>query len=117
VKKESLASGVIASVMVPFTPDGQIDEDQLRAEVKLLDQTDVDGLCAGGLLSGIAGARAEELYALCTNIRRGSSKPLFAMILPDVAVEALEMAGWFLAPCCWPIASQRRKWTCRQPAP
>jgi dihydrodipicolinate synthase/N-acetylneuraminate lyase len=92
VKKESLTPGVIASVVVPFAPNGEIDEDQLRAEVKLIDESDVDGLCAGGLLSGIAGARAEELYALCTNIRRGSRKPLFAMILPDVTVEALEMA-------------------------
>jgi 4-hydroxy-tetrahydrodipicolinate synthase len=91
VQKESLTSGVIASVVVPFAPDGEIDEDQLRAEVKLLDESDVDGLCAGGLLSGVAGARPEELYALCTNIRRGSRKPLFAMVFPDITVEALEM--------------------------
>jgi 4-hydroxy-tetrahydrodipicolinate synthase len=91
VQKKSLTSGVIASVVVPFAPDGEIDEDRLRAEVKLLDESDVDGLCAGGLLTGVAGARSEELYALCTNIRRASRKPLFAMIFPDVTVEALEM--------------------------
>jgi dihydrodipicolinate synthase/N-acetylneuraminate lyase len=91
VQKQSLTTGVIASVMVPFAPDGEIDADQLRAEVKLLDESPVDGLCAGGLLSGTAGAPAEELYALCAGIRRASRKPLFAMVFPDITVEALEM--------------------------
>lgn len=91
MQREPLTPGVVASVVVPFTPDGEIDEDQLRAEVKLLDESGVDGLCAGGLLSGVAGGRPEELHALCTNIRRSSHKPLFAMIFPDVTVEALEM--------------------------
>jgi 4-hydroxy-tetrahydrodipicolinate synthase len=91
VQKESLISGVVASVVVPFTPGGEVDQDKLRAEVKLLDESGVDGLCAGGLLSGVAGARSEELYALCTNIRRSSQKPLLAMVFPDVTVEALEM--------------------------
>ena len=91
MQKESLTSGVVASVVVPFTPGGEIDQDKLRAEVKLLDESGVDGLCAGGLLSGVAGARSDELYALCTNIRRNSQKPLLAMVFPDVTVEALEM--------------------------
>jgi 4-hydroxy-tetrahydrodipicolinate synthase len=91
VQKKSLTSGVIASVVVPFAPDGKVDEDQLRAEVKLIDKSDVDALCAGGLLSGVAGARPEELYALCTNIRRSSRKPLFTMVFPDITVEAIEM--------------------------
>jgi 4-hydroxy-tetrahydrodipicolinate synthase len=91
VQRESLTSGVVASVVAPFTPGGEIDQDQLRAEVKLLDASGVDGLCAGGLLSGVAGARPEQLYDLCTNIRGSSRKPLFAMIFPDVTVEALEM--------------------------
>ena len=91
MQKDSLTRGVIASVVVPYAPGGEIDEDQLRAEVRLLDESAVDGLCAGGLLSGTAGARPEELYALCTSIRRSSRKPLFAMVLPDVIVEAREL--------------------------
>ena len=91
VQKQSLPAGVIASVVVPFAPNGEVDADQLRAEVKLLDQSDVDGLCAGGLLSGVAGARPDELYSLSASIRRASRKPLFAMVFPDVTVEALEM--------------------------
>jgi 4-hydroxy-tetrahydrodipicolinate synthase len=91
VQKDSLTPGVIVSVVVPFMANGEIDEDRLRAEVKLLDESDVDGLCVGGLLSGTAGASPQELHALCTKIRRHSRKPLFAMVLPDVTVEALEL--------------------------
>lgn len=91
VQKVSLTSGVIASVVVPFAPNGEVDEDQLRAEVKRIDESDVDGLCAGGLLSGTAGAPPEQLHTLCTSIRRASRKPLFALVLPDVTVEALEL--------------------------
>jgi 4-hydroxy-tetrahydrodipicolinate synthase len=91
VKKQSLAAGVIASIVVPFAPNGEMDADQLRAEVKLLEESGVDGLCVGGLLSGVAGARPEELYSLSASVRRASRKPLFAMVFPDVTVEALEM--------------------------
>ncbi|HVH88404.1 MAG TPA: dihydrodipicolinate synthase family protein, partial [Terriglobales bacterium] len=51
----------------------------------------VDGFCIGGLLSGTAGALPEELCALTASVRRASQKPLFAMIFPDVTVEAFEM--------------------------
>ena len=91
MQKQSLPSGVIASVVVPFAPNGEIDADQLRAEVKLLDELAVGGLCVGGLLSGTAGARPEELYSLSVTVRRASRRPMFAMVFPDVTVEALEM--------------------------
>ncbi len=91
VRKHSLAGGVIASIVVPFAPNGEMDADLLRAEVNLLEESGVDGLCVGGLLSGVAGARPEELYSLSVNVRRASRKPLFAMVFPDVTVEALEM--------------------------
>ena len=52
VKKQSLAAGVIASVVVPYGPSGEMDADQLRSEVEQLEESGVDGLCVGGLLSG-----------------------------------------------------------------
>src|SRR3984957_10875853 len=91
VQKQSLAAGVIASVVVPFAPNGEIDADQLRAEVGLLEESGVDGICVGGLLSGLAGARPDELHSLTATIRRASRKTLFAMVFPDVTMEALEM--------------------------
>ena len=91
MQKRSLTAGVIASVVVPFAPNGEMDADQLGAEVKLLNESGVDGLCAGGVLSGTAGASPEELHSLATSIRSATQKPFFAMVFPDVTVEALEM--------------------------
>lgn len=91
MQTKTLTGGVIASVITPFTPSGEIDGDRLRSEVTLLDQSPVDGLCVGGLLSGTAGALAEELRSLAMIARKTTKKPLYAMVLPDVTVEALEM--------------------------
>jgi 4-hydroxy-tetrahydrodipicolinate synthase len=91
VQTKTLTGGVIASVVTPFAPNGEVDVDRFRSEVMLLDQSPIDGLCVGGLLSGAAGALPEELRSLVMIARKVTQKPLFAMILPDVAVEALEM--------------------------
>jgi dihydrodipicolinate synthase/N-acetylneuraminate lyase len=86
-----LTGGVIASVVTPFAPNGEVDADRFRSEVMLLDKSPVEGLCVGGLLSGAAGALPEELRSLVIIARKATKKPLFAMLLPDVAVEALDM--------------------------
>ena len=86
-----LTSGVIASLITPFTSSGEVDTDRLRSEAALLDQSPVDGLCVNGLLSGAAGALPEELASITATVRKASKKPLFSMVLPDVTEEALEM--------------------------
>jgi 4-hydroxy-tetrahydrodipicolinate synthase len=91
VQTKNLTGGVIASVVTPFTPNGDVDTDRLRSEVALLDKSPVDGICVGGLLSGAAGALPDELRSLAMVARKATKKPLFSMVLPDVAVEALEM--------------------------
>ena len=91
MQTKSLISGVIASAITPFTPNGEVDTGRLAGEVALLDKSPVDGICIGGLLSGAAGALPEELRSLAMVARKATKKPLFALVLPDVAVEALEM--------------------------
>ena len=86
-----LTSGVIASLITPFTSSGEVDTDRLRSEAALLDQSPVDGLCVNGVLSGAAGALSEELASITEIVRKASKKPLFSMVLPDVTGEALEM--------------------------
>jgi 4-hydroxy-tetrahydrodipicolinate synthase len=91
VQTKTLTGGVIASVITPFAPNGEIDADRLVSEVTLLDKSPVEGLCVGGLLSGMAGALPEELRSLVMIARKATKKPLFAMVLPDVVMEAREM--------------------------
>jgi 4-hydroxy-tetrahydrodipicolinate synthase len=91
VQTKTLTSGVVASVVTPFTPNGEVDTDRFRSEVALLDKSPVDGICVGGLLSGAAGVLPDELRSLVIIARKATKKPLFSMLLPDVAVEALEM--------------------------
>lgn len=91
MQTKSLIDGVIASVVTPFTPNGEVDVDRLQSEVSLLDNSAVDGLCVGGLLSGAAGALPDELRSLTAIVRKGTRKPVFAIILPDVITEAREM--------------------------
>ncbi len=88
---KSLVAGVIADVITPFSANGQIDFDDLRKEVKLLDGSAVDGLCVGGMLSGMEGTLPGELSSLCAAVRRVTKKPLFAMLFPDTTLEAIEM--------------------------
>jgi len=91
VQTKTLISGVIASLITPFTSTGEVDIDRLRSEVALLEKSPVDGLCVNGMLSGAAGALSEELASITEAVRKASRKPLFSMVLPDVTEEALEM--------------------------
>ena len=91
MQTKTLTRGVIASLITPFTLNGEVDADRLRSEVALLDQSPVDALCVGGLLSGVAGALPEELASITAIVHKASKKPLFTMVLPDVTQEALEM--------------------------
>ena len=91
MQTKTLISGVIASLITPFTSTGEVDIDRLRSEVALLEKSPVDGLCVNGMLSGAAGALSEELASITEAVRKASRKPLFSMVLPDVTEEALEM--------------------------
>jgi 4-hydroxy-tetrahydrodipicolinate synthase len=91
VQPKSLTNGVIASVVCPFLPKGELDTERLGGEVALLDKSPVHGLCVGGLLSGVAGAAPEELRLITGVVRKATKKPVFAMVWPDVAPEAIEM--------------------------
>jgi 4-hydroxy-tetrahydrodipicolinate synthase len=86
-----LTKGLIADVITPFSSSGEVDFDALRTEVKLLDRSPVNGLCVGGVLSGLEGVLPEELSAVTSAVRSASKKPLFAVVLPDTTQEALEM--------------------------
>jgi 4-hydroxy-tetrahydrodipicolinate synthase len=91
VNTKSLIPGVIADVITPFSASGEVDLDAVQKEVKLLEDSAVDGLCVGGMLSGMEGTLPEELSSLCGAVRRGTKKPLFAMLFPDTTLEAVEM--------------------------
>jgi 4-hydroxy-tetrahydrodipicolinate synthase len=86
-----LTKGLIADIITPFSSSGEVDFDVLRTEVKLLDRSAVNGLCVGGVLSGLEGVLPEELSAVTSAVRSASKKPLFAVVLPDTTQEALEM--------------------------
>lgn len=87
----SLTKGLIADIVTPLSAGGEVDLDALRKEAKLLDGSSVNGLCVGGVLSGLEGALPEELSAVTSAVRGASKKPLFAVVLPDTTQEALEM--------------------------
>ena len=91
VQPNVLIDGVIASVVCPFVPKGELDTERLGGEVALLDNSSIQGLCVGGLLSGVAGAAPEELSLITSIVRKATKKTLFAMIWPDVAHEAETM--------------------------
>jgi 4-hydroxy-tetrahydrodipicolinate synthase len=91
VNTKSLAQGVIADVITPFSAKGEVDLSGLEAEVKLLDGAGVNGLAVGGLLSGLEGALPQELAEICAAVRRASKKPLFAVLIPDTTLEGEEM--------------------------
>ena len=59
----NLTKGLIADIITAFSYSGEIDFDALRKEVKLLDSSAVNGLCIGGVLSGLEGVLPEELSA------------------------------------------------------
>ena len=86
-----LVPGVIADVITPFAANGEVDVDGLQKEVKVLDSSAVNGLCVGGMLSGLEGALPQELAAICATVRKGTKKSLFALVLPDTTVEGEEM--------------------------
>ena len=87
----NLTKGLIADIITAFSYSGEIDFDALRKEVKLLDSSAVNGLCIGGVLSGLEGVLPEELSAVTSAVRGASKKQLFAVVLPDTTQEALEM--------------------------
>jgi 4-hydroxy-tetrahydrodipicolinate synthase len=87
----NLTKGLIADIITPFTSSGEVDFDALRKEVKLLDSSPVNGLCVGGVLSGLEGMLPEELSAVTSAVRGATKKALFAVVLPDTTQEALEM--------------------------
>jgi 4-hydroxy-tetrahydrodipicolinate synthase len=89
----NLAKGLIADIVTPLTAGEEVDLDALRHEVKLLEASAVNGLCIGGVLSGLEGALPAELSAVTSTVRKASKKPLFAVILPDTTIEALEMTS------------------------
>jgi 4-hydroxy-tetrahydrodipicolinate synthase len=91
VQRRDLPPGVIADIIIPFSSAEELDWDRLRDEVKTLDQSGVDGVSIGGVLGGAIGATPAELSALCGAVKRSSSKPLFAIVFPDVSPEGLEM--------------------------
>ncbi len=88
----NLIKGLIADIITPFSSTGEVDVDALRTEVKLLDGSNVNGLCLGGVLSGLEGVLPEELAAVTSAVRGATKKPLFAVVLPDTTQEALEMS-------------------------
>ncbi len=88
---QGLSQGVMASIVIPFTTVGSVDWDGLEREVRFLEDTGIAGFCVGGLLSGTAGAEIKEIASICRTVRGLTRKPLFAMIYPDVEVEALNM--------------------------
>jgi 4-hydroxy-tetrahydrodipicolinate synthase len=89
--KRMPVAGVIADVVVPYSSNEEVDWDCLRREVLLLDKCGVHGLCVGGVLSGTLGATPDELSSLCLALRTFSKTPLFAILFPDAAPEAIEM--------------------------
>ncbi len=90
-RTQSLPSGVIADVIIPYSSVEEPDFDRLSREVELLDNAGVQGLSVGGILGGVIGATPDELSSLCGAIRRSSKKPLFATVFPDASPEALEL--------------------------
>ena len=92
-----LTKGLIADLVTPFSSNGEVDFDSLRREVKLLDSSAVNGLCIGGVLSGMEGMLPEELSAITSAVRNESKKPLFAVVLPDTTQEAQEMTSAVVA--------------------
>lgn len=86
-----LTKGVIADVVTPFSGNGEMDFDMLRTEARLLDNSAVNGLCVGGMLSGMEGTLPEELGAVTAAVRSQTNKSLFAMVCPDTTMEAQEM--------------------------
>jgi 4-hydroxy-tetrahydrodipicolinate synthase len=91
LRTEIPVRGVIADVVVPYSNTEEPDLDRLVAEVKLLDENGVDGLCLGSVLGGTIGATAVELASLCAAMRRSSRKSIFVMLFPDATPEGLEM--------------------------
>lgn len=87
----NLTKGLIADIITPFSANAEVDFDALRKEVKLLDGSGVNGICVGGVLSGMEGMLPEELSAITSAVRGATKKPLFAVVLPDTTQEALEM--------------------------
>ncbi len=86
-----LLDGILASLITPFFPDGSIDWEGLDREIHYLDNSPVNGIYIGGVLSGMAGASPLEFFALARQTRKASSKPLAAMLFPDTLLEAHDL--------------------------
>jgi 4-hydroxy-tetrahydrodipicolinate synthase len=84
-------TGVIPSLITPFTSDGEIAWEYVEPEIALLDRAGVDGICVGGYLSETAGGTTEELFRLCHAARASSQKPILASIFPDSEPEAIDL--------------------------
>lgn len=83
--------GVVASFITPFLPDGSIDWENVPREIRYLDRSPIHAICLGGVLSGMAGAMPQEFFALASEARKATSKPLAAMLFPDTLPEAHEL--------------------------
>ena len=83
--------GVIPNLITPFAPGGQVAWDAVERETAFLDHAGVDGISVGGCLSETSGFTADELFRLCQAVRRSTTKPILAAILPDSEPEALEL--------------------------
>jgi len=83
--------GVIASIVTPFSADGTVAWDELNRETELLSGSPVDALCVGGLMSETEGSTPEELGKMCEAVSRRATKPVVAMIYPDIQPEAVEL--------------------------
>jgi 4-hydroxy-tetrahydrodipicolinate synthase len=86
-----LLRGVIPNLITPFTPDGDVAWEVIEREVTYLDQSGVDGIVVGGLMSETSGSTPEELFRICEGARRFTRKPLLGSIQPDSEPEALEL--------------------------
>jgi dihydrodipicolinate synthase/N-acetylneuraminate lyase len=83
--------GVIPNLIIPFAQDGHVLMDVVGREITYLDQTGVDAISIGAFNSETAGSTADELFRICETARRSTRKPLFATILPDSELEAVEL--------------------------
>lgn len=83
--------GVIPNLITPFAAGGQVAWDAVERETAFLDHAGVDAISVGGCLSETSGFTADQLFRLCQAVRKGTTKPILAAILPDSEPEAMEL--------------------------
>jgi 4-hydroxy-tetrahydrodipicolinate synthase len=86
-------TGVIPPMITPFTDDGSIDEDALRAEAGFLLESGVDGLVVSGSTGEGAGLTEEEIHAAASVVVEvaGGRVPVLGGVIADTSEEAIRL--------------------------